>query len=81
MVYDGHVKNGVVVFDSASPPEGSAVRVHLATEPAFAPAAAATSADVDALWDELMKLAGKAEGLPSDMAARHDHYRRERQKR
>jgi hypothetical protein len=37
-----------------------------------------TPEDAETFWDELMKFAGKAQGLPSDMAERHDHYRRER---
>jgi hypothetical protein len=26
------------------------------------------------IWDKLQSLAGKAKGLPPDMAANHDHY-------
>jgi hypothetical protein len=40
-----------------------------------------TPEDADAFWDELMTLAGKAQGLPPDMAERHDPYRRERKRR
>ena len=83
MVYEGQVKNGVVVFESAAPPDGTVVRVlpvEIASQQAL-PEGAPTSADADALWDEMLKLAGMAQGLPPDMAERHDHYRRERLKR
>jgi hypothetical protein len=86
MVYKGKVVNGVVVFQSSAPPEGTAVHVHAAPQPSASPPEGAdpgpvTSEDVNALWDGLMKFAGKATGLPPDLARRHDHYRRERMKR
>lgn len=64
--YTGQVQNGVVVFDEGTPPlpEGMKVRV----EPAE------LQRDLDALRDLLLSVAGKAEGLPPDMAAQHDHY-------
>jgi hypothetical protein len=62
--YTGHVRNGVVVFEGEIPPEGTAVRV----EPAKLDAALVELADI------LLEFAGKATGLPSDMAAQHDHY-------
>jgi len=65
MSYVGTVANGVVVL----PPEarlddGTKVRV----EPVAAEPAAGT------LGQRLMKFAGTADGLPSDMARNHDHY-------
>ena len=80
MTYQGTVKNGVVVFKAEAPPDGTDVQVE--------PVAGTQSSDssptpeeLKAFWDELMSFAGKAEGLPPDLAERHDHYRRERQKR
>jgi hypothetical protein len=83
MVYQGQVKNGVVVFESAAPPDGTVVRVEALPQEAVAapPDGSPSKADVKALWDGLMELAGTAKGLPADLAERHDHYRRERQKR
>jgi hypothetical protein len=86
MVYQGTVKNGVVVFDSAAiPPDGTQVRVEpVASVKADLGGNAArepNDADVKAFWDELMTFAGQAKDLPPDLSLRHDHYRRERQKR
>ncbi len=65
MTYTGKVENGVVVFDGEiKPRDGMLVRVE----------EVATTAEVG---DALDRLAGKAVGLPPDLADRHDHYRRE----
>lgn len=63
MIIQGHVENGVVVLDEPVVlPEGTAVEVSLeTTQPC-------------PLWEMLMQHAGKAEGLPSDLAMNHDHY-------
>ena len=67
MTYRGRVKKGVIVLDGPEhPPEGTVVRVEEETR-------AAT------VGQALEALAGKAKGLPADLARRHDHYRRERQ--
>jgi hypothetical protein len=64
--YTGEFRNGVVIFDGTVPPlpEGTKVRI----EPF----------DVDSALDELsaslLSVAGKAVGLPSDLAENHDHY-------
>ena len=70
--YMGQVQNGVVVFDEGTPtlPEGTKVRV----EPKVAEAGLELS-------EILLEFAGKAQGLPSDMAAQHDHYLHGRPKR
>lgn len=66
MTYTGRVKQGVIVLDGPEhPPEGTVVRVEEQPRKAVGQA--------------LEKLAGKAKGLPSDLAQRHDQYRRERQ--
>ena len=72
MTYSGRVKDGMVVFDGPDrPADGSRVRVALVV-PDPAPA------DRGNVGEGLAKLAGAAKGLPADLAARHDHYRRER---
>jgi hypothetical protein len=64
--YTGQVQNGVIVLDKGTPalPEGMTVRI----EPTD------LDRDIDALRDLLLSVAGKAQGLPSDMAEQHDHY-------
>ena len=63
--YEGKVENGVVVLDNGDClPEGTRVRV-LTVDPA--PIA-------ETLGQRLLKFAGTAKGLPSDMAENHDHY-------
>jgi len=65
MRYLGQVKNGVVVFDShPSPKDGAFVRVE---EIDTAEVASETAR-------RLLSLAGKARGLPKDLARNHDHY-------
>ena len=64
MEYRGKVSGGVVVLESgADLPEGAEVRVEVLTPPSES-----------TLGQRLMKFAGRAEGLPSDMADNHDHY-------
>jgi hypothetical protein len=70
--YLGEVRNGVVVFDAPPPdlPTGARVRVEaLSGEPSETN----LQRDLDALRELLLSVADKAEGLPSDMAERHDH--------
>ncbi len=65
MTYKGHVKNGVVVLDEpAGLPDGAEVEVRPVEEPEREPT----------LGEMLMKHAGVAKGLPSDLARNHDHY-------
>ena len=84
MVYTAQVKNGVVVFDNGSPPEGAKLRIEVVMPDAKTPR---TQGDFDqgsqageqsparpAIWDKLLKLAGTVKGLPPDMAENHDHY-------
>lgn len=64
MEYEGTVKNGVIVLeDSEKLPEGTRVRVVPVAE-----------SDQETLGQRLLKFAGIAKGLPSDMARNHDHY-------
>ena len=62
MEYKGKVAGGVVVPEhGASLPEGADVRIKL-VEPR------------STVGQRLLKFAGKARGLPRDMAENHDHY-------
>jgi hypothetical protein len=61
--YRGKVSGGVVVLEpGVDLPEGSEVRIEVLTP------------DQTKLGERLMKFAGRAQGLPSDMADNHDHY-------
>ncbi|MGH8247024.1 MAG: hypothetical protein ACREUU_11415 [Gammaproteobacteria bacterium] len=69
MSYTGKVQNGVVVLPpEAHLPEGTEVRV----EPLKKPGRKSRAAD--SLSKLLLGFAGKAKGLPDDMARNHDHY-------
>jgi hypothetical protein len=72
MVYRGHVEKGVVVLDDAvTLPEGLSVNV----EPSVGcPQEAITDENGQTLGQKLLRHAGKAVGLPADLAANHDHY-------
>jgi hypothetical protein len=71
MTYRGRVRNGVVVLeDGAALPEGTVVKVEQLEQPPAPPPSAP-----DGGWaQELLKLAGIAQGLPADLARNHDHY-------
>jgi hypothetical protein len=72
MAYRGHVEKGVVILDDAVVlPDGLQVRV----EPSL-PDAAEPILDEEGLTlgQKLMRHAGKAVGLPADLAENHDHY-------
>lgn len=65
MVLEGTVRNGTIVLDQAPVlPEGARVEVVVKL------AAKAASP----LGETLLRHAGKAVGLPEDLAAQHDHY-------
>lgn len=65
MTYRGRVRNGGVVLDEpVQLPEGAEVEVRVLSEEAQEPT----------VGDMLMKFAGKAKGLPPDLARNHDHY-------
>jgi hypothetical protein len=72
MVYRGHVEKGVVVLDDlAVLPEGLAVNV----EPLeIAKKTGSLDEDGQTLGQKLLKHAGKAVGLPADLAVNHDHH-------
>jgi hypothetical protein len=61
----GTVVNGVVILDGGPvPPDGTRVEVVVPAEPPAAPT----------LAERLLRHAGTVPGLPSDLAAQHDHY-------
>jgi hypothetical protein len=64
--YTGEVRNGMVVFDEGTPPLPEGTRVNIE--------AAELEKDLDDLRNLLLEFAGKAVGLPPDMAEQHDHY-------
>jgi hypothetical protein len=72
MVYRGHVRKGVVVLDdSVTLPEGLAVSVEPSITGQEIPG---IDQNGETLGQKLMKHAGKAVGLPPDLAENHDHY-------
>ena len=64
MQYRGRVKDGVVVFQDAPPPDGSDVRVEVVAMPVEGPS----------ILEKLKKYSGVLKGLPPDMARNHDRY-------
>ncbi len=69
MTYRGQIRNGVVVLDGKPDlDEGTVVTVEPVKTPAEPDAQLPTLAEV------FKNIAGKAEGLPEDMAENHDHY-------
>jgi hypothetical protein len=71
MHYRGHVKNGVVVLDEvATLPEGIEVKIEIPSETEGPPI---LDENGETLGQKLLKHAGKAVGLPADLAVNHDH--------
>ena len=72
MVYRGHVEKGIVVLDdSVVLPDGLEVRI----EPVGSIGEERCLDDAGlTLGQKLLKHAGKAVGLPPDLAVNHDHY-------
>ena len=69
MVLRGRVSHGVVILENTKAlPDGTEVRV----EPLKA--AARDDRAAGTLAQKLKRLAGKATGLPGDLARNHDHY-------
>jgi hypothetical protein len=64
MSFQGHIENGVVVFDEPTAfPEGATVRVELAGAPTG-----------KSLAERYQDIIGTVHDLPEDMADNHDHY-------
>ena len=75
MSLEGTIVNGRVEFDeSAHLPEGARVRVELLPESSASKKTAPDGSASSPLAQRLLALAGRAKGLPSDMARNHDHY-------
>lgn len=71
MTYHGHVRNGQISLDEpVALPEGTAVKVEILTDTD----GRESQMEPAGLVDLLMRYAGKGRDLPSDLAARHDHY-------
>jgi hypothetical protein len=72
MVYRGHVEKGVVVLDDAvTLPEGLVVQIEPSSGGHQVPA---IDENGETLGQKLLRHAGKAVGLPPDLAENHDHY-------
>ena len=68
MTYRGTVKNGVIVLEgNARLAEGTEVRVEAVER-------AEEAGGTRDVWDDLLRLAGTAEGLPADASRNVDHY-------
>lgn len=70
MTLHGQVRGGVIVFDPPVVlPEGTEVQVHVVIS------SGEVSSDAsESLYERLKPLVGAAKGLPTDLAAQHDHY-------
>lgn len=66
MTLEGTITNGVIVLDGGpSLPEGARVKVEIVGD---------SQRPTSPLAQGLLEFAGKATGLPSDMARNHNHY-------
>lgn len=73
-MYEGHIENGVVVFDEpVSLPDGTLVRVEAVTNGASEPVkpAPGLARTLAARWKKFLS---HTVDLPADAAAQHDHY-------
>jgi hypothetical protein len=74
MTFEGHIQNGVAVFDQpVNLPEGLKVRIEPVTEPAPATDKRPT------LAERFKGFIGTADDLPADMAQNHDQYLHDKQ--
>ena len=75
MSFQGHVQNGVVVFDEpVTLPEGTAVRVEALGASMGDARQPPADGQIPPLAERLRNVIGKAVGLPEDAARHHDHY-------
>jgi hypothetical protein len=71
MTVEGHVEGGDVVLDGPLQlPDGTKVTVLVQGGDDTANAVVA----LPSLYERLKRVAGKAKGLPADLAINHDHY-------
>jgi hypothetical protein len=76
MTVEGHIENGQIVLNQEIPlPEGMKVRVEFVSkETPQESTKEADSEDLPSLYERMKSVAGKAKGLPTDLAINHDHY-------
>jgi hypothetical protein len=71
MTVEGHIENGQIVLNEPLPlPNGVKVRVSVQADRDQVD----TEWPYPSLYDRLKSVAGKAKGLPADLAINHDHY-------
>ncbi len=71
MTVVGHVENGQIVLNGPLMlPNGAKVTVSIQPENSQA----ASEEQFPSLFERLKSVAGKAQGLPTDLAINHDHY-------
>jgi hypothetical protein len=74
LTFEGHIENGVAVFDQpVSLPEGLKVRI----EPVVAPTPSTSKRQT--LAERFKGFIGAVDGLPADMAENHDQYLHDKQ--
>ena len=72
MTYLGRIENGAIVLDEAAVlPDGARVRVELMPSSEISKVGESSGRT---LYDRYKSGIGKAQGLPADFAAQHDHY-------
>jgi hypothetical protein len=75
MTYRGYVKNGSVQLETALDlPDGTVVSVRPVRVKHGRPRRRATGQAVTTWGRILLRYAGRATGLPADLARNHDHY-------
>lgn len=71
MTVEGHIENGKVVLDGPPMlPNGIKITVSVQAESGQS----LGEEPLPSLYERLKSVAGKAQGLPSDLAINHDHY-------
>jgi hypothetical protein len=69
MVFQGHIENGVAIFDEpAGLPDGMKVQIVPIVD------AAVSASSGKTLAERFKDIVGAAKNLPEDMAENHDHY-------
>lgn len=75
MTLQGHIQNGVIVFDPAvALPEGATVEVVVVAEKENAGSPVSTEDEIPTLLERMQGFVGKFDGLPPDASVNHDHY-------
>ena len=71
MTLEGHIQDGCVVLTTPIPlPNGTKVTVSVHSDRDQT----ASESELPTLYERLKSVAGKAKGLPADLAINHDHY-------